>query len=165
MRIAPLVLLMCLMWLMPSCYSFKEGQIDPNLQSVSIYNFTNTSLNGNSAVAQKLSEALRNRFLTQTNLKLVDRNGDIEFRGTIVGYDIVGTAISSNETTNQNRLSVTVNIEFVNNQDEKQNFTQRFEAFADYDSSRNFADVEEELQDDIFFQLVEKIYNKALVNW
>lgn len=165
MRIAPLLILMFVVWLMPSCYSFKEGQVDPNLKSVSIYNFTNTSLNGNSSVAQRLSEALRNRFLTQTNLKLVDRNGDIEFRGTIVGYDIQGTAISANETTNQNRLVVTVNIEYINNQDETKNFSQRFDAFADYNSSQNFADVEESLQDDIFFQLVEKIYNKALVNW
>lgn len=165
MRAWSLIIIVVGLWALQGCYSFKEGQVDPNLNTVSIYNFTNTSLNGNSAVAQRLSEALRTRFLTQTNLNLVNRAGDIEFSGTVVGYDIVGTAISANETTNQNRLKVTVSIEYVNNIDNSKSFTQRFDAFADYDSNRNFVDVEEQLQDDIFFQLVEQVYNKALVNW
>lgn len=152
---------------MTSCYSFKEGQLDPNLTTVSVYNFTNISLNGSSAITQELSEALRNRFLTQTRLRLVNRGGDIEFRGIVTGYDVRGTSITSNQTASQNRLTLTVSVEFINNinPDESWEQNKTFSAFADFDSNRNFTDAEDELQEVIYAQLVEQMYNAALVKW
>ncbi len=166
-RIAIWAIVVCMMAALPSCYSFKEGQVDPNLQTVSIYNFTNISLNGNSAVTQELSEALRNRFLTQTRLRLVNRGGDIEFRGMVTQYNVQGTALTANQSTNQNRLTITVSVEFVNNVNDAESWPQNksFTAFADFDSSRNFSDAEDELQEAIYAQLVEQIYNAALVKW
>lgn len=150
-----------------SCYSFKEGQVDPNLQTVTIYNFNNVSLNGNNAITQEMSEALRNRFLTQTRLRLVNRGGDIEFRGTVTQYNIEGVAITSTRTTAQNRLTISVTVEFINNIDPDESWEQKksFSAFADFDSSQNFSDVEDQLQETVYQQLVEQIYNAALVKW
>lgn len=147
------------------CYSFKEGQIDPNIKSVAIANFTNTSLNGSSIVSQRLTDALKDRFLTQTSLTLTNRGGDIEFSGNITGYDIRGTGLNANSSTDQNRLTVTVRVEFINNIDDKDSYSKSFSAFADYDSSQNLASVENELLDLIFFQLVEQMYNEALMKW
>lgn len=160
-----LVLLVFLVLLQSSCYSFKEGRIDPLIQTVSIYNFTNQSSNGNAQLNQGMTDALRNRFITQTNLRLVPAAGDIEFSGVITGYNIQGTAPIANQTTALSRLTLTVKVDFVNNTKPGDQWSQSFSRFADYSSSQSLLDVEAQLLQDIYFQLVEDIYNKALVNW
>lgn len=147
------------------CYSFKEGRIAPEIQTVSIYNFTNQSANGNALLSQGMTNALRNRFITQTSLRLLPSQGDIEFSGVITGYAVTGTAPAANQTTALSRLTITVKVDFVNNTKPGDQWSQSFSRFADYSSSQNLLDVEEQLLQDIYFQLVEDIYNKALVNW
>lgn len=159
------LLLLTLVLLWTSCYSFKEGQIDPNIKTVTIHNVENISANGNSAIGQGLTDALKNRFLTQTNLALVNYNGDIEYKGKITGYTIQGQAPTADETTAINRLTMTVRFEFINHIDESKSWEETFSAFSEYESTQSLVDVEDDLLSDIDFQLVEAIYNKSLVNW
>lgn len=152
-----------------SCYSFKEGRIPPEIQTVKVFNFTNQSQNGNTQLNQGMTDALRNRFITQSNLRMLpvnsDVDGDIEFKGAITGYTVLGTAANANQTTALSRLTLTVKIDFVNNTKPGDQWSQTFSRFADYSSTQNLLDVEAQLLEDIYFQLVEDIYNKALVNW
>jgi hypothetical protein len=152
-----------------SCYSFKEGRIPPEIQTVKVFTFTNQSSNGNTQLNQGMTDALRNRFITQSNLRMLpvdsEVDGDIEFRGSITGYTVLGTAAAANQTTALSRLTLTVKIDFVNNTKPGDQWSQSFSRFADYSSTQNLLDVEAQLLQDIYFQLVEDIYNKALVNW
>ena len=53
-----------------------------------------------------------------------------------------------------------------NNQIENdKSFEQSFSRYADFDSSLNLSSVEEELIDQIIIELIEDIFNKAVVNW
>lgn len=151
--------------LFQSCYSFKEGRIAPEIQTVSIYNFTNQSANGNAQLNQGMTDALKNRFITQSNLRLIPSGGDIEFSGVITGYSVTGMAAQANQTTALSRLTITVQIDFVNNTKPGDQWSQSFSRFADYSSTQSLLDVEAQLLQTIYFQLVEDIYNKALVNW
>jgi hypothetical protein len=148
-------------------YSLSEGKIPPEIKSVSVYNFGNISLNGSSQVAQRLTDALKERFIQQTNLHLLDAGGDIEFKGVITSYEIRGNAPTANETSAINRLTITVKVEFTNNTSTKEtdSWTQSFSRFAEYPSTQNLIEVEDRLQTEIFTQVVEDVYNKALVNW
>ncbi len=164
-RTSYIVLCTSIILLFASCYSFKEGRIPPEIQTVSVYNFTNQSSNGNAQLNQGMTDALRNRFITQTSLRLVPSGGDIEFSGIITGYNIVGTAPTANQVTALSRLTITVQVSFVNNTKPGDQWSQNFSRFADYSSTQSLLDVESQLLQDIYLQLVEDIYNKALVNW
>ena len=56
-------------------------------------------------------------------------------------------------------------VKFTNTKDETQNFETTFSRFADYESSQNLSQVEDELIKDINDQLVQDIFNRAVSNW
>lgn len=153
--------------LMTSCkvYSFTGASIAPDIKTVTIENFSNQSENGNSAVNQNLTDLLKNKFLSETNLSLANSGGDVEFSGAVTGYSIRGQAPTADQTTALNRLTITVKVDYLNNKNDKENWSQTFTRYADYESTQNLADVERQLVNDINTQLAEDIFNKAFVNW
>jgi hypothetical protein len=56
-------------------------------------------------------------------------------------------------------------VKFTNLKDEKQNFESSFSRYADFSSSQNLTSVEDELIRQINDQLVDDIFNKAVINW
>ncbi len=116
-------------------------------------------------LSQSLTEALKDRFLTETNLILVEQNGDLSFEGSISNYVVTPVAIQGDETAAMNRLSITIRIKFINKIDEKQNYESSFSRYEDYLSSSDLSTVEEELITVINVQLVDDIFNKAVINW
>ena len=104
-------------------------------------------------------------ILQQTPLQLVERGGDLEFSGAITDYSVSVRSAQSGETNAQNRLTVTVKVDFLNNLDTKKNFEQSFSRFRDYDASLNLNAVEDALVSQINDELAQDIINKALVNW
>lgn len=116
-------------------------------------------------MSQTFTEKLKDKFLSQTSLAVVDRNADLTFEGTISGYSVAPIAIQTNEVAAQNRLTISVNVKFTNLKDEKQNFEVFFSRYSDYPSNQNLTAVEEQLIADIFTQIVDDIFNKAVINW
>jgi hypothetical protein len=108
---------------------------------------------------------LRNYFTSQTNLVLVDRGGDLNLEGSINQYAVVPVAIQGNETAALNRLTISVNVKFSNKTDTKQNWDVTFSRYRDYSSSFNLSSVQEGLIKEITDDLVQDIFNKAVVNW
>lgn len=146
-------------------YSFTGASISPDIKSVTIQNFKNQSENANTAVNQNLTDLLKNKFLTETNLKLASSGGDVEFSGVITGYSIKGQAPTADQTTALNRLTITAKVDYRNNVNEKENWSQTFTRYADYASTENLATVEADLMNTINTQLAEDIFNKAFANW
>ncbi|MFA7402280.1 MAG: LPS assembly lipoprotein LptE, partial [Bacteroidales bacterium] len=64
-----------------------------------------------------------------------------------------------------NRLTITVRVSFVNKLDETKNYEQNFSRYADYDSSKTLAQVEDELVSQICEALIDDIFSKAVGNW
>ena len=165
------VLLCCLSFviscLASSCkvYSFTGASVSPDIKSVSVQNFGNQSENGNTAINQNLTDQLKDKFISETNLKIVSNGGDIEFKGTITGYSIRGQAPTADQTTAINRLTITVKVDYTNLVDGKENWSLTFSRYQDYESTKTLAEVEQELYTEINSQLVEDIFNKAFVNW
>ena len=91
--------------------------------------------------------------------------GDLNFSGEIVKYEVKPIAIQANEQAAQNRLTIAVKVKFENTKENNKNFEQRFFRYADYDSEQNLVEVEDILIEQITNELVEDIFNKAVVNW
>ncbi|MFH1159353.1 MAG: LptE family protein [bacterium] len=153
---------------MNSCrvsYSFTGASISPQVKTISIPNFPNNAQPVVATLSRDFTEALQNYFTSQTNLILVDQNGDLNLEGSITGYTVQPVAIQGNETAALNRMTITVKVEFTNKTDEKQNFESSFSRYLDYPSSQNLVSVQDQLIDQINEQLVQDIFNKAVVNW
>jgi hypothetical protein len=115
--------------------------------------------------AQVLTETLRDVLLAQTPLKLANEDGDVQYSGSIVGYDVQPVNIQANETAAMNRLTITVSITYVNTLDAKKNTETTFARFADYDSTQDLIAVEEQLVQEIGKQLAQDIFDRTLGNW
>ena len=146
-------------------YSFTGASIPPNAKTVSVQYFPNKAATIQPNLSQVFTEKLKDIFVEQTNLTLSKDEGDLSFSGHISKYQIKPMAIQSNETAGQNRLTIAVNVTFKSAIDTKANFEQIFSRYRDYNSSENISEIEETLIDEISKELVEDIFNKAVVNW
>lgn len=146
-------------------YTFSGASISPDTKTIYVGYIENNAPLVVPTLSQSITEALKDRIVTQTGLSLVRTSADIEFEGTIVDYNIKPIAIQGNEFASQNRLTISVKINFINNKDETKNFVQVFTRYADYPGSTNLSQVEQELIRTINTQLIDDIFNKAFVNW
>ena len=147
-------------------YSFTGASISPNVKTLTIRYFVNNAKTVVPTLSTSFTDALKDYFTSQTNLNLVDHNGDLTVEGSITGYEPASpVAIQGNETAALNRMTITVNVKFTNRTNEKQNFETSFSRYVDYNSSQNLVSIQETLIKEINDQLVQDIFNKAVVNW
>lgn len=146
-------------------YSFTGASISPETKTISIQYFTNETNLAPPSISQDFTEALRDVFLSQTNLVLVENGGDLQLSGKITGYRTEAIAVQTDDFASGNRLQITVNAKFVNRNDEIQNFAQSFNRFADFNGDQDLSSVEAELIKNVNDQLIQDIFNRAVSNW
>ncbi len=117
------------------------------------------------AAALTFTESLRDRIQRQSTLRLVDQDGNLQFRAEIVGWNITPINIQGNETAAGNRLTVQVRLAYENTMDEDLSFERTFSRFADYTSDQDLLSVEDALVEDIAGQIAQDIFNATLGNW
>lgn len=141
------------------------ASISPEVKTITVKYFNKTAALGPPALAQVFTEKLKEKFVSQTSLTPVERNGDVQFEGTITAFTVTPQAILPNEIAAKNRLSISVNVKYTNRIDEKNNFESSFTRFTDYDSQANYSSVEDQLIKEVTDQLIDDIFNKAFINW
>lgn len=142
-----------------------SGANTESLNTVSISYFPNRADIIYPALSQEFTEMLKDKFISQTRLEMVDNNADISFTGEIIGYSTDPAAITGNETAALNRFTIQIKVKYTNLKDPKQDFESTFRHFSEYDSQQSLDAVEGELVPEILEKIVEDIFNKALVNW
>lgn len=145
-------------------YSFTGTSVG-DAKTISIQTVTNRDPLTPPQYTQTFTEGLKEQFLRQTSLDLVKSNGDMEISGYISRYYSGPIATTGTETTSQNRLTVAVQIKFVNTLDPSQNFDKKFSRFEDYSSSQNLSDVQDQLLTSITQQLGQDIIQASIGNW
>lgn len=157
----------CMLFALCGCgiYSFTGASIPAEAKTVSVQYFPNHAQLVNPTLSSEFTDALRNALMNQTSLDMVESNGDLAFEGEIVDYKTTPVAITATQTAALNRLTITVNVRFINTIDETKNFEQRFSHYEDYPSEQDLNSVQETLTPTIIDALVEDVFNKALVNW
>ena len=116
-------------------------------------------------LSKNITEALQDKFRSESSLSVIQRNGDLAVEGEITGYDTQPIAIQGNQIAALNRLTVTINVRFRNRFEEKANFESSFSRYADYASSKSLSSAEQELLPTLIEELVQDVFNKCVVNW
>ena len=161
------IMMLALAFVCHSCgiYSFSGASIPAEAKTVSVAYFPNHAQLVNPLLSDNFTNALRDAMTNQTTLDMVESGGDLSFEGEITDYKTSPVAITSGQTAAMNRLTVTVKVRFSNRFDETKDFEQSFSRYEDYPSDQDLNSVQESLTATIIDQLVEDIFNKALVNW
>ena len=146
-------------------YSFTGAAIPPQATTFSINYFPNHAQLVNPTLSQQFTEALKDRFTNQTNLRLTGTGGHLHFEGSIVGYTTQPQTLGGDDRALQNRLTVTVRVKFVNEFQPENDFEQSFARFYDYDSQMSLSDIEATAIDAIVDALVDDIFNRSVVTW
>lgn len=152
------------------------------LNSCSVYNFTGTGkidaktfqvnyFQNNAPLVQpgiertftlKLQDILQN----QTNLNLTNTNGDLFYEGEITGYSITPMSATADQTAAQNRVTITVNVRFVNRNKEADNFEKPFSFYYDYAGDQQLVGTTLTTALDVIFErITQDIFNESLAKW
>ncbi len=147
-------------------YSFTGASISPDVKTVEISDFPNYAQLVNPSLEQTFTIGLQDLFLNQTNLSLVNNNGDLQFEGEITEYRVTPSANTANSTAAQNRLTIAVKVRFYNNKDEDQNFEKTFSHYEDFDANKDLSgSFEDAIVNVILERIFENIFNEAVANW
>jgi hypothetical protein len=147
-----------------SCKLSLSGGNYGDAKTISIAFFPNNAALVQPTLSQSFTEDLRNFFQTQSPLSLISKGGDLQMEGAITDYR-VGPVGVSNQAASSNRLTITVSVKFSNSKDPSKDFESSFSRFVDFPSSQNLSSIEQELVSQVNQQLIQDIFNKALINW
>lgn len=146
-------------------YSFTGASIPPQAETISVSHFPNDAPLVQPTLSQRFTEGLQDKFLRQTNLRMVEGVGHLHFEGSITGYRTEPIAITGDDRAAMNRLTISVRVSFINEFEPANDFNRTFSRFYDYDSNLSLSQVENEAIDLIIQELTEDIFNQAVVNW
>lgn len=146
-------------------YSLSGSSVSPDVKSYTIDNFTYRAKLVNPTLSDYFVEQLRDKFTRQTSLDYKNDGGDLEFEGSITGYDVQPISIKPNDTAAQNRLTVKINVKFTNHKNHEQDFETEFSYYYDFDSSIILTDIEDTAVAAIVKQIIEDVFNKSVANW
>ena len=147
-------------------YNLSGGSIPPEAKTFSVAYFPNNAPMVAPTLSNVLTEGLRDKFSRQTRLQQVEEGGDFAFEGEITNYTSTTASVSSGDYALQNRLTITVKVNFQNAVDQTTSFNAKtFSSYADYDASQLLVDVQDQLIEEIVEDLVNDIYMAAAGNW
>jgi hypothetical protein len=145
-------------------YTFSGAETG-TAKTISIQFIQNKAPLVSPTLSQVFTEKLKDKFIRETTLRLVDTDGDMQLSGTIVDYAITPVALQGTAQSSKNRLTIKSNIKFTNKTAEKYNFEQVFQNFSDFDASINFSAEERNLNETVMNMMVQDVFNKAVINW
>lgn len=172
-NIVALGLTFLLLWSCKVEYSFTGTTLDYNVtKTFSIENFFNDSGGGPANMGQLFTENLKDYFQRNTQLELIRNSGDLQLLGAITRYTLTPQATVSSQSPNQPdragqmRITIAVEVDFTNLADEEQNMKRTFSFFKDYDPrSTSLLQVETDLVEEIFDNIIQDIFTSTVANW
>ena len=109
---------------------------------------------------------LQDVLQTQTTLGLVTENADLIYEGEITEYYISPITATQENLAVQNRLTISVNIRFINTLQPENDFEQRFSFYYDYPGGAQLVGSQlDEALSEIYNRLTQDIFNASLANW
>ena len=109
--------------------------------------------------------ALQDLLLNQTNLDLVNENGDLIYEGEIIEYSVTPMSANAEITAAQNRLKMTIAFRFVNTKKEEDDLKKSYSFYYDFHAELQVYDVKDAAHKDIFDRITQDIFNDTLAKW
>ncbi len=154
--------------LLSSChvhYGTSGGEVPAGAKTLSVQLFDARAPLCTPQSAQTFTETLRDLLQAQTPLNLTRTEGDLQYEGAIIAYDVQPVSIQANESAALNRLTISVTVHYTNTLEPKKSADINASRFADYSSTQDLSAVETQLVQDISKQLAQDIFDKTLGNW
>jgi Lipopolysaccharide-assembly len=155
----------CFILAFSGCYSFKGLSIDPSVKTFYVANFDNKAQLAPPALAQEFTEKLRTRVRDEVRLKNEENEPDVEFSGSITGYNITTEAPKPGEGSSTTVLTMTVNVEHINHKNEKSNYKKDFSFAVRFDANTNLSSVQDDLGKRLNKRITDDILNATFNNW
>lgn len=146
-------------------YSLSGASISPDVKTFSVAYIANHAANKQATLSDVFTEGIKEKFRTTAGLSLTASNGDLQFSGSIVDYSTAYQGVTASQLAAQTRLTIAVQIKFINKTDEKQNFDKRFSAYRDFDATESLSNVEDALIAEISEEIIESIFMESAANW
>ena len=147
-------------------YSFNGASIDyTKIKTITITDFPIRADYVYAPLATVFNTELQDIFARQTKLNFVNRGGDLEIGGEIVGYRQINQAVKADGFASEVRLEVEVNVRFTNNTAHEKDFERRYTAYRTYEASQPLIDVQDDLIEEMVKDLTEQIFNATVADW
>lgn len=167
MKIRKTIFALLILFVVSGCgtYNFTgTGKIDATTFQVNF--FQNNAPLIEPGLDRDFTLALQDLILSQTNLDLVNANGDLTYEGEITDYRITPMTATSQLTANQNRLTMAVRVRFTNAKDSEADFEKTFSFFFDFGANEAFTGtIKQTAFQQIFERLTQDIFNASLAQW
>ena len=96
---------------------------------------------------------------------MLQSNGDLVYNGEIIEYRVSPMTATANLDAAQNRLTITINVNFLNLKKEEDNFERRFSFYYDFPAEQQLMSVKNEAHEIIFERITQDIFNASLAKW
>ena len=147
-------------------YKFNGASIDySKTKTIQIADFPIRSSYVWGPMASIFNNNLKDQYANNTRLIQVKRNGDMKIEGEITQYNQRNKAVTSEGSSAQTELSMTVNVRFTNNANHKEDFERQFSATATYENTQTLSSVQEELVTQMVKNITDQIFNATVANW
>lgn len=172
MQVTAIALVASLAVVVQSCGVYSFNGSATQAKTISMSEFYNNADLGPANMGQTFTNDLKNYLIQNSNLSVVQDNGELQMDGEITDFRL--TPIAPVATGDQGqfsnasstRLTITIKVTYVNTLDETMSFKDKsFSFYQDFTNDQNFTDIEERLTKDIFARLVNDIYNASVANW
>jgi len=165
-------LLFCFSLTIISCgiYSFTGSSIPIGVETFQVDYFENIAGGRPGSTIEPgldrdFTIALQDLILNQTSLSLVNDGGDIIYSGEITEFSVTPMAATAEITAAQNRLTMSVMLNYVNVLNEEDNIEKRFSFYYDFPGNLQVYDIKDAALQEIFERLTQDIFNETLAKW
>lgn len=149
-----------------ACKYYGFSGVNTTAKTITIDFFPNNAPLVEPQLTQRFTNDLQDLFIRQTNLDQVPSNGELYISGEITDFRVTPMSGTSNQTAAQNRLTVTVNVRFVNKIKEKDDFEKNFSFYSDFDANSQLTGgVLESALDEIIERITQDIFNATVAKW
>jgi subtilase family serine protease len=147
-------------------YSFTGANVDPSIKTFQVNYFQNNAEVVEPGIERTFTLRLQDLIQNQTNLSLTNSNGDLLYEGEITQFRITPMTATANQLAAQNRLTISVNVRFVNKNKEDDNFEKPFSFYFDYPAEDLLTgSVLNNALEEIFERITQDIFNATLAKW
>jgi len=151
--------------LVASCYSFKGISIPETITSYNIPYIEIITPDAPPSINTDLQDKLIQKINRESRLTFQTNNPDVVFQASITKFSVRSIGANSENSVDANQLEVAVKVDYIDSQNEENNWKQSFPQQRQFPTGTDLLTVQDDLLDEIFNDIVEDIFNKAFTNW
>ncbi len=149
-------------------YSLSGTTISPDIKSISIQNFENSTGEGPANLTQIVTNNFTDYYRRNTNLAVKQSQGDLQLEGQIVSFNYSPAAIQRDgqqDIASLNRLTISVQVRFTNTKQPEKDFDRAFTISQDFPQDLDITQLSNSQIEQMTERLVTDVFNKTVADW